>query len=515
MDKNIQKIKPSGIFTNYIYKSIPLAFDESMSYYETLCGILSLLKTQEEVVNNNADLLAELELYVQDYFKNLDVQTEINNKLDEMAQSGQLTEIVSQYLQISGILAFNTISDMKTSDNLINGSFTKTYGKESLLDGKGRFYKVRTIKNTDVVDEVNIIALNNPNLIAELIPEDTELITNLQNEIDTNTNSITNLQNEIDSKLNITNILKNKKTIIIGDSLSLDGGWGNKFINISKCDGENYGNGSAGFLSKGITSPYENMDFNDMLDYIIANKTNEELSKIQYLIVGGGINDALNNYSPTNISTAVQTFINKAKLKFINAKIIIIPLHTFKWLSSIQIERYSSIINTAKNNGIQTTDDFLFWTVDNREYDSGDQVHLTDTGYEVLANKLLCYLNNGSINTYEEVKYTLSANWEIPSGYNFQILKKGNLVEVCGILKYNGGGISGTIPILDFENGVYVTGGSTYSKYIPALFYASGNEAFSNLNVVNGKLETGRPLNYSSLSNPYVYINGTFPIGLN
>ena len=72
MNKNIEKIKPSGIFTNYIFKTIPLAFDESMSYYETLCGILSLLKTQEEVVNNNADLLAELESYVQNYFKNLD-----------------------------------------------------------------------------------------------------------------------------------------------------------------------------------------------------------------------------------------------------------------------------------------------------------------------------------------------------------------------------------------------------------------------------------------------------------
>ena len=530
-------LKPSekicSPFMYYCQKVIPLAFDESMSYYEQLCNLVYYLKnTVMPAVNNNADALTEvqnaykqLEKYVNDYFKNLDVQTEINNKLDEMAQSGQLTEIVSQYLQISGILAFNTISDMKTSVNLINGSFTKTYGKESLLDGKGRFYKVRTIQNTDVVDEVNIIALNDPNLIAELIPEDTELITNLQNEINTNTESITNLQNEINTntesitnlqnKINITNILKNKKTIIIGDSLSLNGGWGIKFINISQCNGENYGNGSAGFLSKGITSPYENMDFNDMLDYIIANKTNEELSEIQYLIVGGGINDALNNYSPTNISIAVQNFINKAKLKFINAKIIIIPLHTFKWLSSIQIERYSSIINTAKNNGIQTTDDFLFWTVDNREYDSGDQIHLTDTGYEVLANKILCYLNNGTINTYEEIKYTLNENWTIPSGYNFQILKKGNIVQVCGILKYNGGGISGTTPILDFENGIYVTGGSTFSKYIPAVFYASGNESFSTVNVVNGKLETGRPLNYSSLSSPHVYINGTFPIGLN
>ena len=96
MNKEIEKIKPSGIFTNYIYKAIPLAFDESMSYYETLCGVLSLLKTQEEVVNNNADLLAELESYVKNYFDNLDVQEEINNKLDAMVEDGTLAEIINQ-----------------------------------------------------------------------------------------------------------------------------------------------------------------------------------------------------------------------------------------------------------------------------------------------------------------------------------------------------------------------------------------------------------------------------------
>lgn len=170
MNKEIQKIKPSGIFTNYIYKAIPLAFDESMSYYETLCGILSLLKTQEEVINNNADLLAELELYVQNYFKNLDVQTEINNKLDEMAENGQLTNIIAQYLQVSSILAFNTIEDMKKSTNLSENSFVETYGFYELGDGGSAKYKIRKISNVDVIDNVKLFALDNDTtLVAELI----------------------------------------------------------------------------------------------------------------------------------------------------------------------------------------------------------------------------------------------------------------------------------------------------------------------------------------------------------
>ena len=100
---NVEKIKPTGLFTNYIYKAIPLAFDESMSYYETLCGLLSYLKnTVIPALNNNADsiielqnLITELQNYVDNYFDNLDVQQEINNKLDEMAQNGTLQTLLS------------------------------------------------------------------------------------------------------------------------------------------------------------------------------------------------------------------------------------------------------------------------------------------------------------------------------------------------------------------------------------------------------------------------------------
>ena len=63
---NVEKIKPTGLFTNYIYKAIPLAFDESMSYYETLCGLLSYLKdTVIPALNNNADAIIEVQNLMQ------------------------------------------------------------------------------------------------------------------------------------------------------------------------------------------------------------------------------------------------------------------------------------------------------------------------------------------------------------------------------------------------------------------------------------------------------------------
>lgn len=215
--KNVEKVKPTGLFTNYIYKAIPLAFDESMSYYETLCGLLNyLMETILPALNNNADAIVEvqnkiteLKDYVDHYFDNLDVQTEINNKLDEMTEQGQLQNIIVAYLQVAGILGYDTVDDMISSTNLINGSIARTLGQNDYLDGKGAYYKIRTITNDDVVDGVNIIALDVSNtLIAELIP-------------DYNIESINQSINEINSKIDTIKEpkqYKNKKFLFVADS---------------------------------------------------------------------------------------------------------------------------------------------------------------------------------------------------------------------------------------------------------------------------------------------------------
>lgn len=103
----VVKAGKTGLFTNYIFKAIPLAFDESMSYYETLCGLLNYLKnTIIPTVNNNADAVSELQTlyeelrtFVDNYFTNLDVQEEINNKLDAMVEDGTFGTLLAPYLQ--------------------------------------------------------------------------------------------------------------------------------------------------------------------------------------------------------------------------------------------------------------------------------------------------------------------------------------------------------------------------------------------------------------------------------
>lgn len=112
----------------------------------------------------------EIKTYVDNYFDNLDVQDEINNKLDEMLESGQLAEIIAQFIKLQGLITFNTLSDMKNADNLNDGSNCLIMGTNLYNDGKTRLYKIRTLTSSDVVDEINIVSLTNyPTLIGELI----------------------------------------------------------------------------------------------------------------------------------------------------------------------------------------------------------------------------------------------------------------------------------------------------------------------------------------------------------
>jgi hypothetical protein len=157
--------------------------------------IINSVNTSGEQVQTLTDAFNKLQDYVNNYFKNLDVQEEINNKLDEMANSGELTEIIAQYLQLAGLLCFNTLNELKNATNIVAGSFTKTFGKNSYNDGLGEFYKIRNITNDDIVDEINIIKINNSDtLIAELIKNAT---------IDKINATIDKILNELTKKTNI------------------------------------------------------------------------------------------------------------------------------------------------------------------------------------------------------------------------------------------------------------------------------------------------------------------------
>ena len=147
---------------------LPTAFVESMTYYELLAWFTNYLETVIiPTVNNNGecvqelqdkfieldgsvdarfktltDLFKELKNYVDTYFENLDVQEEVNNKLDEMAEDGTLQEIITTYIQSNVAWTFDSVADMKLATNLIAGSYAHTYGYSSVDDKGGAYYKI-------------------------------------------------------------------------------------------------------------------------------------------------------------------------------------------------------------------------------------------------------------------------------------------------------------------------------------------------------------------------------------
>lgn len=172
----IDKLNPFGRLCITL-GMLPTSYKESLTYEEQLLWLFNYIeKTLIPTINNNAQaveelqaLYIELKSYVDSYFDNLDVQEEINNKLDDMAESGQLEAIIGQYLSLAGILSYDTLTDLKAAENLIDGSICKTLGFASVYDRGGAFYKVREVTNQDVVDNVSIVALSDENLVAQII----------------------------------------------------------------------------------------------------------------------------------------------------------------------------------------------------------------------------------------------------------------------------------------------------------------------------------------------------------
>ena len=131
------------------------------------------IKRFEGVVNDTVEeyigKFNDLHDYVEDYFENLDVQEEINNKLDDMLESGQLQEIIDQFVQSNVAWTFDSVADMQSSTNLIEGSFAQTTGYYTSNDQGGGIYQI-IAHGAETIDGGKYIALSD-SLTAMLITE--------------------------------------------------------------------------------------------------------------------------------------------------------------------------------------------------------------------------------------------------------------------------------------------------------------------------------------------------------
>ena len=111
------KLEP---FKFWCQKVLPNVYDDSLSYYEYLCKLNEYLNEVIEQINTLTDNMSDYETdlsqqwldyksnlteqwatyknYIDNYFNNLNVQTEINNKLDAMAIDGTLSALIEPFI---------------------------------------------------------------------------------------------------------------------------------------------------------------------------------------------------------------------------------------------------------------------------------------------------------------------------------------------------------------------------------------------------------------------------------
>lgn len=129
-------------FRYWCYKVLPLVYDDSLSYYELLCKVVKKLNETIENTNqlneNVQELLNafnQLQSYVANYFDNLDVQEEINHKLDQMVEDGDFDRIISRYITYNITRVFNTTAELQAHNEFVSGQYVQSLGFSTVGDG--------------------------------------------------------------------------------------------------------------------------------------------------------------------------------------------------------------------------------------------------------------------------------------------------------------------------------------------------------------------------------------------
>lgn len=171
-----QSYNPTGSFRFWAQKVLPTVYDDSLSYYEILTKVVNYLNNviqnvdslNDSVDNTNAafDTLQtyvnttkntligaynELQSYVNTYFDSLDVQDEINTKLDALATDGTLTNLISPLLPnlIANWLSTHITPTTPAIDNTLS------------VSGAGADAKVAGDRVNELNERLNALATQN------------------------------------------------------------------------------------------------------------------------------------------------------------------------------------------------------------------------------------------------------------------------------------------------------------------------------------------------------------------
>ena len=150
-----KKLVPLNLCQLTNFPFIDETFD-SLTYYEFLCKIVeylnNVIENEQAVTNNTTSLLNaynQLQDYVNHYFDNLDIQEEINNKIDEMLEDGTFDNLIgniinNKFQEIDNIYNnmyylsnfYNKILSHKTPIIINCQGDSLTYGQDTVSSDK-------------------------------------------------------------------------------------------------------------------------------------------------------------------------------------------------------------------------------------------------------------------------------------------------------------------------------------------------------------------------------------------
>lgn len=130
---DFKKLTPFKWFVLENFPFIEADFD-ALTEWQLFCKlekeinkIINSENTLGTQVENVTNAFIDLQNYVNNYFENLDIQDEINSKLNEMAESGELANIIAQFLNANCILKFNNMQELINSESLVNGNIVGVF----------------------------------------------------------------------------------------------------------------------------------------------------------------------------------------------------------------------------------------------------------------------------------------------------------------------------------------------------------------------------------------------------
>lgn len=155
-------------FKWYVLENFPFieADFDALTNWQLFCKLGKEINKIIPAVNKVGQQTENLTTFVTNYFNNLEVQEEINNKLDQMVQDGTLAQIINeQIFEDLNIKVNSKISTVDTVNDLLahvgfNNEVIRTKGYYTIGDGGDALYRITNDTNV-TANNLDIILLNN------------------------------------------------------------------------------------------------------------------------------------------------------------------------------------------------------------------------------------------------------------------------------------------------------------------------------------------------------------------